>query len=93
MAATGAVDKEGNIGTVGGLREKIIAAVKTGNKTLILPADRNWNSITNQALVYAPPEHVSEEKLAELDQKYGRKLKYRPVKNCQDLIDLLERGF
>ncbi|CAJ0925030.1 7385_t:CDS:2 [Entrophospora sp. SA101] len=41
IAATGAVDKEGNIGAIGGLHEKIIATVEAGNKTLILPADQN----------------------------------------------------
>ena len=93
VAATGAVDKEGNIGAIGGLREKIIAAAETKNETLILPADKNWNSTTNQAIVYAPPKYVSKEQFAELDQKYGRKLKYRPVKNWKDLINLLEHGF
>jgi len=53
VVATGAVDKEGNIVAIGGLREKIISAVEAGNKTLILPADKNYDSVQNKVLIPA----------------------------------------
>jgi len=93
VVATGAVDKEGNIGAIGGLREKIIAAVEAGNKNLILPADKNYDSVQNKVLIPADSKWISDAKFAEFSQKWADKLKYHPVKNAKDLLNLLERDF
>jgi hypothetical protein len=95
VVATGQLNEAGEIGIIGGLHEKIIAAVESGNKTLLLPANWNYDINKNKVMIdsYGCDKPVPDEKLKDFNERWATKLTYQPVKDWKDLLNLLERDF
>ncbi len=44
IAGTGTIDLDGNVGPIGGIRQKVVAAEATGADVMLVPAD-NWDEL------------------------------------------------
>ena len=63
VAMTGEITLRGRVLPIGGLREKTMAAMRTGVKTVIIPADNeadleNIDQTVRRALEFVPTDHV-----------------------------------
>jgi len=78
IAGTGTIDMDGNVGQIGGIREKITAVEKAGMDIFFCPADI-LDGDTNEA-------DVKDEV-----RKEGYNVKIVPVKTIQEAINYLEK--
>ena len=78
IAGTGTMDLDGNVGQIGGIRHKIVAADKAGAEIFFAPADLDELS-TNAA------------EAADEAKKIGSKMKVVPVATMQEAVDYLTK--
>ncbi|MCJ8007767.1 SepM family pheromone-processing serine protease [Lederbergia wuyishanensis] len=78
IAGTGTIDMDGNVGQIGGIREKITAVHKAGMDIFFCPADILDND-------------TNEKDVKDEVQKEGYKVKIVPVKTIQEAIDYLDK--
>lgn len=78
IAGTGTIDEEGNVGPIGGISQKIVAASDAGAKLFFAPAEKGRkNSNYNEAVKTA--------------KKYKIKMKIVPVNTFDDALSYLEK--
>jgi Lon-like protease len=78
IAGTGTIDQAGNVGQIGGIRDKIVAAHKSGIDIFFCPAD-----------IY--PGDTNAKDIKDEANKLGYKIKIVPVKTMKDAINYLEK--
>lgn len=78
IAGTGTIDMDGNVGQIGGIREKITAVNKAGMDIFFCPADIS---------IY----DTNEKDVLDEAKKEGYEVKIVPVKTLQEAIDYLEK--
>lgn len=78
IAGTGTIDDKGNVGQIGGIRHKIVAADKEDADIFFAPADKTEDD-SNSA------EAIDEAKVI------GTKMKVVPVATMQDALDYLKK--
>lgn len=79
IAMTGEITLRGRVLPIGGLREKTMAALRNGIKTVILPIDNvsdleEIDQTVRNALHFIPAEHVDEVLAVALDSKCAQRL-------------------
>ncbi|WP_249306010.1 SepM family pheromone-processing serine protease [Lederbergia citrea] len=78
IAGTGTINMDGNVGQIGGIREKIAAVNKAGVDIFFCPAD-------------VTPADTNEKDVMDEAQKEGYNVTIVPVKTLQEAIDYLEK--
>lgn len=78
IAGTGTIDQNGNVGQIGGIRDKIVAAHKAGIDIFFCPADIQKGD-------------TNEKDIKDEAHKLGYKIKIVPVKTMKDAIHYLEK--
>lgn len=78
IAGTGTIDMDGNVGQIGGIREKITAVNKAGMDIFFCPADINATD-------------TNEKDVLDEAKKHGYTVKIVPVKTLQEAINYLEK--
>lgn len=76
IAGTGTIDQEGNVGQIGGIRDKIIAAHDAGINIFFCPKDIHT-------------EDMNEKDVIDEVNKHGYDIKIVPVKTMADAIEYL----
>ncbi|KXT74186.1 Lon-like protease with PDZ domain [Streptococcus sp. DD10] len=88
VAGTGSIDRDGNVGEIGGIDKKVLAADRSGASIFFTPD----NEVTEEEKK-ADPDTKSNAQLAkETAEKIGTKMKIVPVKTLQDAIDYLKNN-
>ncbi|MFT8323386.1 MAG: SepM family pheromone-processing serine protease [Bacillus sp. (in: firmicutes)] len=77
VAGTGTMDAKGNVGQIGGIRHKIVAAHKAGVDIFFYPKDIN-------------KEDTNEKEIKDEVKKEGYDIKIVPVSTLKDAIDFLK---
>jgi PDZ domain-containing protein len=78
IAGTGTIDDKGNVGQIGGVEHKVVAADRAGAQVFLVPADiRPDDSNTQKAILEA--------------RLIGTKMRIVPVRTLQDALDFLSR--
>ncbi|MBS4175314.1 SepM family pheromone-processing serine protease [Bacillus sp. FJAT-49736] len=78
IAGTGTIDQNGNVGQIGGIRDKIVAAHKAGIDIFFCPADIQKGD-------------TNEKDIKDEARKLGYKIKIVPVKTMTDAVHYLEK--
>ncbi|PKG25106.1 SepM family pheromone-processing serine protease [Niallia nealsonii] len=78
VAGTGTMDAEGNVGQIGGIRHKIVAAHKAGVDIFFYPED-----VTSQ--------DTNEKEIKDQVKKEGYAIKIVPVRTLHEAIEYLEK--
>lgn len=87
VAGTGTVDAQGNVGEIGGIDKKIIAAKKNGAKIFLAPYIKPTKSILK-----LEPGHQTNYQLAKATaKKYAPSMKVIPVKSFSQAVSSLQQ--
>ncbi|VEF46374.1 PDZ/DHR/GLGF domain-containing protein [Bacillus freudenreichii] len=78
IAGTGTIDKDGNVGQIGGIAEKIAAVDKAGMDIFFCPKDIH-------------PEDTNEKEVKAEVEKYGYDVKIVPVKTLEEAVNYLDK--
>jgi len=87
IAGTGTIDPEGNVGRIGGIDKKIVAADKQGAAIFFAPEDE----ITEDMRKVMPDIKTNYEEALAAAKAIGTKMKVIPIQTLQDAIDYLEQ--
>ncbi|EEI19874.1 putative protein YlbL [Lentilactobacillus hilgardii] len=87
VAGTGTIDSYGNVGEIGGIDKKIIAAKKNGAKIFLAP----YIKPTKTILKYEPGHQTNYQLAKQTAQKYAPKMKVIPVKTLDQAVSALQK--
>ena len=88
VAGTGSIDRDGNVGDIGGIDKKVVAASQTGATVFFAP-NNPVNEETKKANPYAKNNYDTALEAAEMIKT---DMKIVPVKTLQDAIDYLKNN-
>ena len=88
IAGTGSIDRDGNIGDIGGIDKKVVAASKKGATVFFAPN----NPVTEEAKKANPNAKSNYETALEAAEMIKTDMKIVPVKTLQDAIDYLKNN-
>ena len=88
VAGTGSIDRDGNVGDIGGIDKKVVAASKKGATVFFAP-NNPVNEETKKANPYAKNNYDTALEAAEMIKT---DMKIVPVKTLQDAIDYLKNN-
>lgn len=86
IAGTGTIDDEGNVGEIGGIDKKIIAAKRSGAKVFLAPYIK-----PTKAILKVEPDHLTNYQLAkQTAKKYAPEMKVVPISTLDQAISYLK---
>lgn len=88
IAGTGSIDRDGNVGDIGGIDKKVVAAAKEGASIFFAPN----NPVTEEAKKANPNAKTNYETAQEAADTIKTDMKIVPVKTLQDAIDYLKNN-
>lgn len=88
IAGTGSIDRDGNVGDIGGIDKKVVAAAKKGATVFFAPN----NPVTEEAKKANPNAKSNYDTALEAAQMIKTDMKIVPVKTLQDAIDYLKNN-
>ncbi|AVH74568.1 SepM family pheromone-processing serine protease [Weissella koreensis] len=86
ISGTGTIDREGNVGEIGGIDKKVISAGESGSKIFFAP----YLKVPDKYLKYEEKHQTNYQLAKKTAQKYEPQLKVVPVSNFQQALDYLE---
>ena len=86
IAGTGTIDTDGNVGRIGGIDKKIVAADEEGATIFLAPDDE----ITDEMREAIPEIESNYEEAVRVAKAIGTDMKVIPIKHLQDGIDYVE---
>lgn len=86
ISGTGTIDRNGNVGEIGGIDKKVISAGESGSKIFFAP----YLKIPDKYLKYEEKHQTNYQLAKKTAQKYEPQLKVIPVSNFQQALDYLE---
>jgi len=87
IAGTGTVDSNGDVGEIGGIDKKIIAAKRAGATVFFAP----YVKPTKLLLKYEEHHQTNYQLAKSTAKKYAPNMKVVPVKNFKDAVNYLEK--
>lgn len=87
IAGTGTIDEKGNVGRIGGIDKKVVAASNQGADLFFAPDD----PLTKEELKHAPHEKSNFKEAKETAKKIKTKMKIVPVKTAQEALEYLNQ--
>ncbi len=87
IAGTGTIDADGNVGEIGGIDKKIIAAKKNGAKIFLAP----YLKPTKTILKYEPGHLTNYQLAKKTAKKYAPGMKIIPVKSFKQAVSALQQ--
>lgn len=87
IAGTGTIDRDGNVGDIGGIDKKVVAADKAGAEIFFAPN----NPVTDEMKKANPKAKSNYDTAVEAAKKIKTKMKIVPVKTLQEAIDYLKK--
>ena len=88
IAGTGSIDRDGNVGDIGGIDKKVVAAAKKGATVFFAPN----NPVTEEAKKANPNAKSNYDTAVEASEMIKTDMKIVPVKTLQDAIDYLKNN-
>lgn len=88
IAGTGSIDRDGNVGDIGGIDKKVVAAAKEGASIFFAPA----NPVSEETKKTNPEAKTNYETAVEAAKTIKTDMKIVPVKTLQDAIDYLKNN-
>ncbi|WP_022790888.1 SepM family pheromone-processing serine protease [Weissella halotolerans] len=88
IAGTGTIDQDGQIGEIGGIDKKVLAAKQAGVKIFLAPYIKPSKTV----LQYEPDGKTNYQLAKETARKYAPDMKIVPIKTFQEAITYLERS-
>ena len=88
VAGTGTIDRDGNVGDIGGIDKKVVAASRQGANIFFAPD----NPVTEEAKKADPNAKSNYETALEAAKTIKTEMKIVPVKTLQDAIDYLKNN-
>ena len=88
VAGTGTIDRDGNVGDIGGIDKKVVAASRQGANIFFAPE----NPVTEDAKKADPNAKSNYETALEAAKTIKTEMKIVPVKTLQDAIDYLKNN-
>lgn len=88
IAGTGTIDKDGNVGEIGGIDKKVIVAHNQGAKIFFAP----YIKPTKENLKYEEDGKTNYQLAVETAKKYAPDMKVVPVKTFQDAVNYLQNN-
>ena len=88
IAGTGSIDRDGNVGDIGGIDKKVVAAAKKGATVFFAPN----NPVTEEAKKANPNAKSNYDTAVEAAEMIKTDMKIVPVKTLQDAIDYLKNN-
>ncbi|HEY4399955.1 MAG TPA: SepM family pheromone-processing serine protease [Lactobacillaceae bacterium] len=88
ISGTGTIDAKGNVGEIGGIDKKIIAAKKAGSTVFFAP----YLEPTKELLKYEENHQTNYQMAVATAKKYAPSVKVIPVRTFQDALNYLENG-
>ena len=88
IAGTGSIDRDGNVGDIGGIDKKVVAAAKKGATVFFAPN----NPVTEEAKKVNPNAKSNYDTAVEAAEMIKTDMKIVPVKTLQDAIDYLKNN-
>lgn len=86
IAGTGTIDSEGNVGRIGGIHKKVVAADNEGAEIFFAPDDE----ITDEMREYDPEIQTNYEEAKAAADDIGTQMEIVPVKTLEDAINYLK---
>lgn len=86
IAGTGTIDKDGNVGEIGGIDKKVIVAGQEGAKIFFAP----YVKPTKAILKYEDNHMTNYQSAKQAAKKYAPNMKIVPVKNFKEAVKYLE---
>lgn len=86
ISGTGTIDREGNVGEIGGIDKKVISAGESGAKIFFAP----YLKVPSKYLKYEEKHQTNYQLALKTAKKYEPQLKIVPVSNFQQALDYLE---
>ena len=86
VAGTGTMNEKGEVGRIGGVDKKLVAAVRAGATIFLAPDDE----ITDEMRERYPDIKTNYEEVKEAAEKLGTDIKIYPVKTLQEAIEILK---
>ncbi|EIA18968.1 SepM family pheromone-processing serine protease [Listeria fleischmannii] len=87
IAGTGTIDPKGNVGRIGGINQKVVAADKSGAKFFFAPDD----TVTDEMKKADPTIKSNYKEAVETAKDIDTDMKIIPVKTFQDAVSYLEK--
>ncbi|WP_239254643.1 SepM family pheromone-processing serine protease [Listeria ilorinensis] len=87
IAGTGTIDPDGNVGRIGGIDQKVVAADKAGADIFFAPDDTITKDMKKEDPTIESNYDLAKKTAKEIDSD----MKIVPVKTFQDAVDYLER--
>ncbi|MGX7074016.1 SepM family pheromone-processing serine protease [Falseniella ignava] len=88
IAGTGSIDRDGNVGDIGGIDKKVVAAAKEGASIFFAPD----NPVSEETKKTNPEAKTNYETAVEAAKTIKTDMKIVPVKTLQDAIDYLKNN-
>lgn len=88
IAGTGSIDRDGNVGDIGGIDKKVVAASKKGATVFFAPN----NPVSDEAKKANPNAKSNYDMAVEAAEMIKTDMKIVPVKTLQDAIDYLKNN-
>ena len=88
IAGTGSIDRDGNVGDIGGIDKKVVAAAKKGATVFFAPN----NPVSEEAKKANPNAKSNYDTAVEAAEMIKTDMKIVPVKTLQDAIDYLKNN-
>ncbi|MGM7635945.1 SepM family pheromone-processing serine protease [Bacillus sp. Hm123] len=85
IAGTGTIDSDGNVGRIGGIEQKVVAADRAGAEMFFAPNDE----ITAELKRNIPDIRPNYDEAVEMAKEIGTDMKIIPVKTFRDALDYL----
>nr|WP_100403128.1 SepM family pheromone-processing serine protease [Bacillus sp. FJAT-42315] len=85
IAGTGTIDADGNVGRIGGIEQKVVAADRAGAEIFFAPNDE----ITPELKRNIPDIKPNYDEAVEMAKEIGTHMKIIPVKTFHDALDYL----
>ena len=88
VAGTGSIDRDGNVGDIGGIDKKVVSAAKKGATVFFAPN----NPVTEEVKKANPHAKSNYDTAVEAAEMIKTDMKIVPVKTLQDAIDYLKNN-
>ena len=88
IAGTGSINRDGEVGDIGGIDKKVVSAAKSGASIFFAPN----NPVTKEMKKIDPKAKTNYETAVEAAKKIKTDMKIVPVKTLQDAIDYLKNN-
>ena len=88
IAGTGTINRDGEVGDIGGIDKKVVSAAKSGASIFFAPN----NPVTKEMKKIDPKAKTNYETAVEAAKKIKTDMKIVPVKTLQDAIDYLKNN-